>query len=232
MKNKILPIAALALSFLLGMVASVNADHGRYPTPARAKIGAKAQYLYDVSGDAQQSLFRQFNRSRNYGEMLGTIGQIRGKAIHVRTLARIDICDSIIAREVGYLDKLIHDFESQVAVARIRSERGLDPHLRGCTLHMDAKIRGMLDAVHCMSDALVARVTARPRYDTRNYRVAPGASYYQQPANNYYRYSNQPNKSYRSPRAEFSCPRGSNSGFQVELGFGGHDRGLNFQFHR
>ena len=192
----------------------------RYQDNSRATVEAKAQYVYDVSGEAQRSLFKQFFRSRNYGELLGKIGQIRGKAIHIRTLARIDTCERQILKEAQYLDKLIHEFESLVEIARVRSERGLDRPLRGCTLHMDAKTRGMLDAVHCMTDVLEQPVIRqRSNYRPREqYGVMPSRN---QDTTNFYRYPTNPRQSrqpnYRQPNYDFGRG-GRNTGFQIEIG--------------
>ena len=147
MNLKTISTGVMVIAMVMGIGSRAKADH-RNPT------SAKAQLIYDVSGEAQQSLFRQFNRSRVYGELLGQIGQIRGKSIAIRNMSRANVPQHVVRKEVERVDKLLHDFDATVDVARQRSERGLDYPLKGCTLHMDGKIDAMLNAVHAMRDEL------------------------------------------------------------------------------
>lgn len=143
MNLKMISTGVIVIAMVLGIGSRAKADY-------RQATSAKAQFLYDVSGEAQQSLFRQFTRSRVYGQLLGQIGQIRGKSIAIRNLSRVNVPDHVIQKEINRLDALIHKFDETVDVARRRSASGADYPLQGCTLHMDGKINAMLDAVHAM----------------------------------------------------------------------------------
>ncbi len=195
---------AIALAIMLGaLTATASANHDYNILEARADA------MYHTMLDMDRTFVRSYVRSRVFGEIMATSGQIKGKAIHLRVMAKHGTpCDW--SREIRQLDRLVCKLPALVEEARFRAAKGIDPPIGDCNL--DSQLIVLSELMQCMKDALylepvieqpviepvvrpaVYAPVTRPRPPRRNYGHRGGrdyrdADYYRAPRKRYDRYS-------------------------------------------
>ena len=228
-KKRIVPIAVLAASFLLGMIASANAQYPgstctnvpvRYVSAEHAVVGAKSEYVLDIADRSKRDVYRQFSRSRNFAEIVLSHRRVRNKSAYLLSMAQQGSCLRQIRREAVMLDRCVQELEDEIVLARLRADRGLDYPLNGCTLHFDRKLARISEAVQCMLEELEDLALTRQRFDTHSdwHRRSQSAT---RSAHSYYR---SPRSSYRVAPAENYFQVGGNRGISVRIGTDGNVR--------
>ncbi len=159
-QNKLSRKNTFALAALLSCLAftgTARADHDY------AILRTKADAVFYAMIDLDRPLVNSYVRSRVFGEMMATSGQIKGKAAYLRSMSyRNSRCQW--ASELDQLDALVHQMEALIENAHFRASRGLDPAISCSSVEANRRLAVITDMVHCMRDALVVVVVPTPVY--------------------------------------------------------------------
>lgn len=149
MKKLTMWFAAIGFAAMMMSGGVVRADHSRLNPLLALSEDLRCQ------ADELRGAFReQFRHSASYHELMRKSQDVKNTAARVRSLSRSDGNGVRLVREIEALERFVYEMASLVEVARLRSARGLDRPLYGCTLHVDAKLGRMRQTVWAMTRAL------------------------------------------------------------------------------
>ena len=149
--------ALAALLSCFALTGTAQADHD-YDI-----LRAKADAVFHAMIDMDRPLIDSYVRSRVFGEMMATSGQIKGKAAYLRGMSyRKSPCRW--TSELDKLDGLVHQMEALIESAHFRAARGLDPPISCRSAETIQRLAVITDMVHCMRDALTVAVVQTPVY--------------------------------------------------------------------
>ncbi len=139
------------LAVLLGSMTSAGAARADHNYRV---LRAKADAVFQSMIQLDRTLVDHYARSRVFGEMMATSGQIKAKAVYLRGMSYHNSpCEW--SRELTGLHSLVHNLETLIEKAHLRANRGFDPPIAYCAVEASHRLESIIALVHCMEDALV-----------------------------------------------------------------------------
>jgi hypothetical protein len=150
-RNTFIARGLIAFAILLGSMTSASAARADHNYRV---LRAKADAVFQSMVELDRTLVDHYVRSRVFGEMMVTSGQIKAKAAYLRGMCyRSSPCEW--SRELTGLHALVHNLEALIESAHFRATRGLDPPISFCAIEAGRRLEAIIDLIHCMEDALV-----------------------------------------------------------------------------